>query len=417
MAQLQGLVTEMAASPKASERPEVIKPGVTNLPELPVAGPESCLLFSDWIHNSRPPLSDVSDSSEELWECTLKEANVWYANYLKLDPLSRLVSTPKPSDHLLRPKWSRVSRRIETMVLAAMPVSVKEEVSASRVSGLLALICKLFVIYAPGSLSERELGLRHIQEPPPGSNVSDTIEGLRKWKRWCLRMTELGGTLPDPSLQIRALTRLTKVVLQSQPEIAFRIKLSRHSLQIDVNPDSDKVNKLHAQLLSELEAINHRIPKDKEAERERAKDTQPNNTHKVKGVEAQGTPNPPPPPKPAKPPKTSPPPKPAASDQQVPGGSPSSQGSRSPCKFYLSQSGCKKGLDCTYPHDWNAIPISERPQRCKSCGAKGHKSTECKAGVKQEEAKGQGKGGGKTNPSAKTPQVLSLPQLLHPTAT
>ncbi|CAE7852764.1 GIP, partial [Symbiodinium necroappetens] len=91
MAQLQDVVTELSASPKQGERPEAIKPGVTNLPELPLPGPESCLLFSDWIHNSRPPLSDVSDTSEELWEGILSEAGVWYSNYLKLDPLSRLV--------------------------------------------------------------------------------------------------------------------------------------------------------------------------------------------------------------------------------------------------------------------------------------------------------------------------------------
>ncbi|CAE7780259.1 GIP [Symbiodinium sp. CCMP2592] len=42
-----GLMTEIASSPKQTEKPEVIKPG-------------------------------------ELWECTLKEANTWYAAYLKL---------------------------------------------------------------------------------------------------------------------------------------------------------------------------------------------------------------------------------------------------------------------------------------------------------------------------------------------
>ena len=406
MAQLQGLVTELAGSPKSAEKPEVIKPGVTSLPELPTAGPESCLLFSDWIHNSKPPLSDVSDTSEELWECTLREANEWYTNYLKLDPLSRLVSVPKPSEHLMRPKWSRVSRRIETMVLAALPTAVKDEVSASRVSGLLALICRLFVIYAPSSLGERELGLKHIQDPQPGNTVSDTIDGLRRWKRWCLRMSELGGTLPDPSLQIKALTRLTKNVLQSQPEIAFRINLSRHTLQVDVNPDSDKVNKLHAQLLSELEAINHRSTKEKESDREKAKDPQPNPSPKIKGVEAQGNPNPPPPPKPGKPPKGNPPVKPAAGGQHA--SSQSAQQSKPPCSFYLSQSGCKKGLDCTYTHDWNAIPIADRPQRCKSCGAKGHRTTECKAGLKGDEAKGQGKGA-KGQPNPKTPSVPQPP--------
>ena len=79
-----------------------------------------------------------------------------------------------------------------------------------------------------------------------------------------------------------------------------------------MNPDSDKVNKLHAQLLSELEAINHRSTKEKEGDREKAKDPQPNPSPKIKGVEAQGNPNLPPPPKPGKPPKGNPPVKPVA---------------------------------------------------------------------------------------------------------
>ncbi|CAE7759179.1 GIP [Symbiodinium necroappetens] len=128
MAQLQGLVTELSTSPKQGEKPEAIKPGVTTLPDLPSPGPESCLLFSDWIHNSKPPLSDVSDTSEELWETTLSEASDWYSRYLRLDPLSRLVSKPEPSQLLCQIKWARVSRRIETMILAALPSSVRLEV-------------------------------------------------------------------------------------------------------------------------------------------------------------------------------------------------------------------------------------------------------------------------------------------------
>ena len=161
---MQGLVSELGNSPKSGdkEKPEVIRPGVAVLPELPPLGPEACLAFSDWLHISRPQLSDISDSSEELWDCALQEAGVWYSSYLRLDALGRLTAKPTPSDHLSRPKWARVARRIETMILAALPSPIRDEVSASRVTGLLALVCRLYVIYAPGSLTEREIGLRSI---------------------------------------------------------------------------------------------------------------------------------------------------------------------------------------------------------------------------------------------------------------
>ena len=257
MAQLQSVVSELT-SPKSKDKPEVIKPGVGALPALPAHGPESCLAFADWLHETRPALADVSDTSEELWALTVAEATQWYSSYLRLDPLSRLTAKPVPSSELNQPRWARVSRRIETMVLTAAPAVVKEEVSASRTSGLLAVLCKLFVIYGPGSLTEREIGLRHIQEPPAGTSVQDTIEVLRRWKRWCSRMVELGGVLPDCALQVRALTKVTRSVLSSHPEVAFRVNLARAALQIDLTPDDDKVSKFYAQLLSELEAISYR---------------------------------------------------------------------------------------------------------------------------------------------------------------
>ena len=120
MAQLQSVVQEMA-SPKSSAKPETIKPGVVSLPELPPHGPESCLSFADWLHASRPALADVSDTSEDLWSKTVSEAQTWYAQYLKLDPLARLTNKPKPSEELAQVKWARVSRRIETMIISAAP--------------------------------------------------------------------------------------------------------------------------------------------------------------------------------------------------------------------------------------------------------------------------------------------------------
>ena len=270
MAQLQSVVTELTSPKATSSKPEVIKPGVTSLPDLPGHGPESSLAFADWLHASRPALADVSDTSEELWQRTIDEATAWYNQYLKMDPLARLTAKPAASIELAQPKWTRVSRRIETMIIAAAPKDVRDELSASRTSGLLPLLTRLFIIYGPGTLMERELGLRHISEPPVGATVPEVIETLRRWKRWCARMTELGGVLPDPSIQVRALTKATKAVLTQHPDIAFRVNLIRASLQIDVTPDNAKVMKLHAQMLAELEAISHRGEKARVGDKEQS---------------------------------------------------------------------------------------------------------------------------------------------------
>ena len=175
MAQLQGVISELAASPKAGSKSETIKPGTATLPDLPSVGPEACLEFSDWLHNSRPALADVSDSSEELWENVVNEAGAWYSEYLRKSPLERLTMKPKPSSVIAQAKWARVSRRIEGMVIAAAPQSVKDELSAARVSGILPVLCRLFVIYAPGGLSEREIGLKQITDPGTPATPKEAV--------------------------------------------------------------------------------------------------------------------------------------------------------------------------------------------------------------------------------------------------
>ena len=107
MAQLQSVVNELA-SPKANEKPEVIKPGVLALPELPGHSQESCLAFADWLHVTKPALADVSDTSERLWELTIEEASSWYASYLRMGPLERLTAKPVSSAELSQPKCPSV---------------------------------------------------------------------------------------------------------------------------------------------------------------------------------------------------------------------------------------------------------------------------------------------------------------------
>ena len=329
MAQLQGLVTELATTAKGPGKPELVKPGSVALPELPLPGPEGCLMFADWLHDSKPALADISDTSEVLWQTVLDECDRWYKGYLRLGPMDRLVSRPTPPSSLQDPKWSRVSRRIESMIISAAPTVVRQELSAARISGLLNVVARLFCIYGPGGLAERELGLKQIQEPPVASTIQEVIDGLRKWRRWCHRMAELGGALPDSAIRVRALTKITKQVLPIHPEISFRINLVRAELQVDLTPTDDKVDKLHGQLLSEFEAINNR--KEREQERERANTSVP--PAKIKGVETAEvipqTPKHPKTPNKAAPKPPNPPAKSGA------GGEGASSG-RLPCSFYVA---------------------------------------------------------------------------------
>ena len=215
-------------------------------------------------------------------------------------------------------------------------------------------------LFADGSTSResgRELG---------GSRLHTTCVDLtpapsRKWQRWCSRIKELGGTLPDSALRVKALEKMTKASLLSHPDIGFRINLTKAALQIDATPDDGKVEQLHAQLLSELEMISHRTAKDSD----RAKESGNQGNPRVRGVEQQDQ-------APTPPKKGNPNPKvnPKSQQARVPNTAEGDQPQKPRCTFYLGPYGCKKGADCTYTHDWNAIPIPERSQRCKTCGAR-----------------------------------------------
>ena len=212
-------------------------------------------------------------------------------------------------------------------------------------------------------LSEREIGLKQITDPGTPATPKEAVLHLtgRKWQRWCSRIKELGGTLPDSALRVKALEKMTKASLLSHPDIGFRINLTKAALQIDATPDDGKVEQLHAQLLSELEMISHRTAKDSD----RAKESGNQGNPRVRGVEQQDQ-------APTPPKKGNPNPKvnPKSQQARVPNTAEGDQPQKPRCTFYLGPYGCKKGADCTYTHDWNAIPIPERSQRCKTCGAR-----------------------------------------------
>ena len=115
---------------------------------------------------------------------------------------------------------------------------------------------------------------------------------------------------------------------------------------------------------------------------------------KVKGVEASAPSMPKQPSNPKANPNPKPDPKGATAEGQ--GGQ---VASKHKCSFYLNANGCKKGKDCTWEHDWKAIPVEDRPQRRRTCGAKGHKPSERRAGTNQAD--------GKAKATAPNPKALA----------
>ena len=155
---------------------------------------------------------------------------------------------------------------------------------------------------------------------------------------------------PDASILMRGLSRLMKKLLTLHSDLNFRLSLVGNSLLVDTVPTLDSVNKYSEHLLAELEQMGHQAKK-KEIPMEVAP--------KVKKLEE------------------------TAKHDEKPrqSGKPNEEleSKNKPCRFFLTDAGCKRGRGCQFGH----VPDGER--RCWACGAKDHMANTCKRGLNNSE--------------------------------
>lgn len=171
-----------------------------------------------------------------------------------MTPLQRLSHEVQASDELAQPKWARLERRASGMLMSALPLSVKEEVVSTRSVSALGILTKVLVIYQPGGLAEKSLIISSLEAPREEQSIHAAVQSLRKWIRWRRRATVL----------MRGLTKLTKKVMASNPELAFRVSLARNTLQVDSVPTHQSVAKIADHILAEMEQVAHQDRKSKE---------------------------------------------------------------------------------------------------------------------------------------------------------
>ena len=329
---------------------EQVRPGTTSLATLVEPGDAAPIDFADWLTMIEPAMQDLSDSSYAWWEKVMTEATTWYQDYVKLRPLQRSMFEASPSSELRKTKWVRVERRAVTMMMSAVPASIKDELVATKSLSPLKIITKLMTIYQPGGLQEKSVILKQLEDPGEAAGTSAAVAQLRKWLRWMRRAEDVNLSLPDASILMRGLTRLMKKVLTLHPEFNFRASLVRNTLQLDTIPKHTTVRTYGEHLLAELEQMVHLEKKTKQS-----------------AVAATDLHEPP-----TMPEK----PKVRAMDGNDYGGkgggkygggkgSPKGGGSLEelkPCRFFLTDYGCKKkGGSCQWSHD-----LKDDKRRCFS---------------------------------------------------
>ncbi len=339
---------------------EIVRSGVIEMPQLPEWSIESGPLdMGDWLTQVQPIMGDLTTSSNVWWDLILQESKKWYLAHQALGPMERLTHLPSSSAELKDVKWGRLERRATSLLLSSLPPSQREEMIATKTLSPLGIVSKLMVIYQPGGLSEKGIILRNLENPQEAASLSAALQSLRRWLQWKRRAEEVGVALPDATILVRGLNKITKRILESNKELNFRISLAKTTLMVESVPQLGTVHQLAEHLIAEVEQVVHLDLRPKKEEGKAA----------VKRIEMDGG--------------------------SVKGGGKGKEDSPTrkdeQCRFFLTDGGCKKGKACGWKH------TLDDQRRCWSCGARDHYSNACpraeKSGGENEKGfKGGAKG-------------------------
>ena len=160
MSQLQAAMAMQIGANAA--KPEQIRPGATELPKLAEADENAAINVGDWLHGLSGPMGDLTDGSSVWWGEVMKSLDDYYKEFVTATTVrkTQLRSEDYARPLLQDPKWLRVDRRAATMLLQAAPENIRSELMANRLGTTLAILCRIIVIYRPGSSIERQQVLK-----------------------------------------------------------------------------------------------------------------------------------------------------------------------------------------------------------------------------------------------------------------
>ncbi|CAL1144503.1 unnamed protein product [Cladocopium goreaui] len=350
------------------------------LPSLPAPeGRDASLEAGDWLIQLEPLIGDLSKHAASWWRRVMESTTTTYGRWLHADPLSRLKITA-PENGSLSAGFERLDQRVTSLLLQSVPKAIKDEIIATRELSTTAILFRVMRTYQPGGLLEKSRLLEDLTTTPVTKTSQDVVAALRLWKRKASRASELCAQLPDPLLLIRTLDGIAKPVVESSSQANFRIATFRMNYSLDIRPSLANVWLFYDLLLAEAEVAVHSTST--------ASTSEAKNSTKAAVKIMQGS----------------------TTTKTTTAGT-----TTWPCKFWLSDGGCRQGQRCRWPHPWEGV--SDRSLRCSNCSSNQHLQAECpyKAQVKPpvggegdengggknpDKGKGKGKNKGKTKTEA-----------------
>ena len=355
------------------ERPEEPAKYISELPKLPALDVStSAVACGNWMAQLRQVFAGLSPSALVWYQAVEMAATKCYQRWLVADPLDRLSLDPGGVVAVFdEVKFQRVESRAVSLMLAAIPQSLRDEAVSNRWLTTASLLFRVQCVYQPGGSSERSTLLRQLTLPETVSTVTTAVAMLRKWQQHFYRVRELGASMPDPSLLLAGVDKATAGLLGQHPALGFRVNAFRHRVALDYNPTVPTVVQLVRLIQAECEALalgqEGQVP-DKKA-RAAAARAEAQNEGSVpkapavpKGGELSGNPG----------------------VKALEGGKGEKgkgkgkgkfeAGEPKPCFSFDEGKGCKFGDSCRFRHD---RVQARKSKRCLACGQEGHFRPDC----------------------------------------
>ena len=347
----------------------------SELPDLPASS--SPLQFGDWLHLSTPSMKDISGVAGWWWESTLREAKTYYESWKSSTPLQRIQIRPKLPESLCEHRFMRTEQRGVQMLLKAIPAAEQQELVTDRALSSTAILYKLMVRFQPGGAGEKQILLQQLTTMPKVTSATEVAAAVRNWRRHYGRAQEVQAVLPDGVLLVKALDEPLQKIATLDQQAAFRLSQSRMQLQLDEKPEHANLWAFSQCLLAEAEtlclmATTANAPQTPLKLKQMQNDSKTFSTSASPGDKARVG---------------------AHVDK--------------PCKYFISESGCKAGRSCKWLHSWDDVP--DKASRCWICGGKDHRKNECKlrpASKKGDPTSGSGGGRGGDGPSTSSSHAV-----------
>ena len=326
-------------SPRERSPQDALRSTNPTVPPLPAVNKRHASIeAADWLEEMKPIIGDISNRASKWWEMTMSRTWEVYHVWLQSNPLQRIRINPPdlvPWQELGNEQViKRLEQRVTTILLPTLPTEMRNDLITSRQLWPCAILYKILRCYQPGGWAERSSLLTDLTATKAMKDAASAASALRLWHRQKQRAIELGASIPDALLQVRALEMIVSLVTVKQPQSLFRISTFRMEAGLDEKPTDTSIAQFLELLTAEMDAI---------ALGTTSVDTGSAPSAKALQLDVEGK------------------------------GNKNAETTSRPCRFWGTDSGCRHGKSCKFEH----AALQDQAKRCFCCSSTEHRKQDC----------------------------------------